>query len=358
MQFPTKWRAGVIGLALSFYLLIELLAQFPNFVEDYYSNGLYSVLAALISNLTGWIPFSITELAFWLILLIGIPLIIQRIRKKRMPLTRVLLNLTATAAVIYIWFYLLWGLNYLRPPLRTRLQLDNVSLQVDAFDSTLVQLIQRANELNHGYDIQNIADLATAIDSTYKQVLIKLGLKSRPVPTQAKHFVVNALLNKTTTSGWFSPFFHEVHYNSDLLIFEMPFILAHEKAHHLGFTNEADANFLAHLVCINAADPLIQYSGYFGVLGYFLGSIRGEESRLEFYRNLLNEGVHLDLKAARERWESQIGWISNLTNKSYDLYLKANDVKEGIKSYSLVVGLIVRYYEQENLSRVLGKKPL
>jgi len=358
MQFPTKWRAGVIGLALSFYLLIELLAQFPNFVESYYSNGLYPLIAAILSNLSAWLPFSITELALWFILIIGIPFIIQRIRKKRMPLTRVLLNLTATAAVIYIWFYLLWGINYLRPPLRTRLQLDNVSLQVDAFDSTLAQLIRRANDLNHGYDIHNIADLTVAVDSSYEQVLTKLGLKSRHVHTRTKHFVVNTLFNKTTTSGWFSPFFHEVHYNSDLLIFELPFILAHEKAHHLGFTNEADANFLAHLVCINTADQLIQYSGYFGVLGYFLGSIRGEESRMEFYRDQLNEGIRLDMKAVRERWESQIGWISNMANKGYDLYLKANDVKEGIQSYSLVVGLIVRYYEQENLSRVLGKKPL
>jgi hypothetical protein len=353
MKSPIKLRAGLIGLALAFYLLIQVMAQFPNFVEDYYSNGLYPIIALVVSNISGLFPFSLSEVAFWFILLFGIPFVINRIRKKRMPAGRIFMNLLTTAAVFYVWFNLFWGINYLRPPLRAKLQLDSVQLEIDAFDSTFAQIIRRANDLNFGYSIQDIRQINSLIDTSYKEVLQKFDLTPIPHHIGAKSFAVNWLLNATTTSGWFSPFFHEIHFNADLLIFELPFVLAHEKAHQLGITNEADANFLAHVVCANASDPLIQYSGYFQVLGYFLSNLRQHPEKREHYAAMIKEGVKLDLRAVDERWRSHIGFVSKASYRFYDLYLKANDVKEGIQSYSWVVGMLVRYYEREQL---IGKK--
>ncbi|HEX9653218.1 MAG TPA: DUF3810 domain-containing protein [bacterium] len=347
MKSPIKLRAGLIGLALAFYLLIQVLAQFPNFVEDYYSNGLYPLIALVVSNVSGLFPFSLSEAAFWSILLFGIPFVIRRIRRKRMKFDRIFLNLLTTLSTFYVWFHLFWGINYLRPPLRTKLQLDAVQLEIDAFDSTFANIIRRANDLNLGYSIQDIRHINSLIDSSYNVVLQEFGLKPIPHHIGAKSFAFNWLLNATTTSGWFSPFFHEIHFNSDLLIFELPFVLAHEKAHQLGYTNEADANFLAHLVCVNTHEPLIQYSGYFQVLGYFLGDVRKYPDKNKHYLALLKEGVKLDLRAVQERWQSHAGLVSKASYKFYDLYLKANDVKEGIASYSWVVGLIVRYYQKE-----------
>lgn len=350
MKSPIKLRAGVIGLALVFYLLIQVLAQFPNFVEEYYSKGLYPIIALVVSSAAGIFPFSLTELGFWFVLLFGLPFVIKRIRKKRMSAGRIFMNLLTTAAVFYVWFNLFWGINYLRPTLREKLQLDSAPLEIDAFDSTFAEIIRRANELNFGYSIQDLRQINALIDSSYKTILHELDLPPIRHHVGAKTLAVNWLLNATTTSGWFSPFFHEIHFNSDLLIFELPFVLAHEKAHQLGITNEADANFLAHLVCINARDPLIQYSGYFQVLGYFLSNFRNTPDKYQHYTAMLKESVQLDLRAVKERWESHAGLVSRTSNKFYDLYLKANDVKEGIQSYSWVVGMLVRYYEKEKLT--------
>lgn len=355
MKSPIKLRAGVIGLALVFYLLIQVLAQFPNFVEKYYSSGLYPIITIVASSISGVFPFSLSEVSFWFILLFGIPFVLKRIRKKRMPAGRIFMNLLTTAAVFYVWFHLFWGINYLRPSLREKLQLDSVQLEIDAFDSTFAEIIRRANELNFGYSIQDMRQINTIIDSSYQRVLPEFGLNSMAHLNSTKTFTVNWLLNATTTSGWFSPFFHEIHFNSDLLIFELPFVLAHEKAHQLGITNEADANFVAHLVCINTLDPLIQYSGYFEVLGYFFGNVRNNPDKQRHYQSLLKEGVRLDLRAVQERWKSHAGFVSKASYKFYDLYLKANDVQEGVKSYSWVVGMLVRYYEREQL---LSKKTL
>ncbi len=359
MKSPIKLRAGVIGLALMFYLLIQVLAQFPNFVEEYYSNGLYPIIALAVSSISGVFPFSLSEVSFWFILVFGVPFVLKRIRKKRMPAGRIFMNLLTTAAVFYVWFNLFWGINYLRPTLREKMQLDSVALEIDAFDSTFAEIIRRANELNFSYSIQDMRQIAELIDSSYQNLLPEIGLARGQAtalhPNRPKPFAINWLLNKTTTSGWFSPFFHEVHFNSDLLIFELPFVLAHEKAHQLGFTNEADANFLAHLVCITTNDPLIQYSGHFQILGYFLNEVRKTPDKHRHYSGLLKEGVKLDLRAVQERWKSHAGLFSKTSNKVYDLYLKANDVKEGIQNYSWVVGMLVRYYEKEKL---INKKAL
>jgi hypothetical protein len=265
------------------------------------------------------------------------------------------MNLLTTAAVFYVWFYLFWGINYLRPTLREKMQLDSVPLEIDAFDSTFAEIIRRANQLNFSYSIQDMRQIAELIDSSYQRLLPQLGLTAALHPNRPKPFAVNWLLNKTTTSGWFSPFFHEVHFNSDLLIFELPFVLAHEKAHQLGITNEADANFLAHLVCITTNDPLIQYSGHFQILEYFLAELRKFPEKHQHFSERMKEGVKLDLRTVQERWKSHAGLVSKTSNKFYDLYLKANDVKEGIQNYSWVVGMLVRYYEKEKL---INKKAL
>lgn len=348
MQSPTKLRAGLIGLALTFFLLLQVLSQYPTFVENYYSNGLYPILTLVISSITNQFAFSISEVTLWFILLIGIPMIFKRIKRKKMPVTRILLNLITTISVVVVWFYLFWGINYLRVPLQSKLQLETVQLQLDAFDSTFVDIIQNANDLNFAYSIEDVTQINAVIEKAYEKVLDELGLKKVPGSKGLKTFAGNWLFNKTTTSGWFSPFFHEVHYNSDLLIVELPFVIAHEKAHQMGFTNEAEANFLAYLVCLNSTDPLIQYSGYFNVLGYFLAYLSSNQTKREYFTKLVEEGVKLDLAAVRERWRSHRGFISNLSDKSYDLYLKANQVKEGRQNYARVVDLIVKYNEQQN----------
>jgi hypothetical protein len=348
MKSPVKFRAALIGIALSFFLFVQLISQYPTFVEDYYSNGLYPVLAFIVSYLSSQFSFSISAVLFWTLLLFGIPIIIYRVRTVRMPISRVILNLIITFSVLYVWFYLFWGINYFRVPLKTKLQLENVQLQMDAFDSTFVRLIRVGNSLNLAYSVKNIAEINQNIEESYEKVLGELGIPNVPGTDKIKPFLGNWLLNKTITSGWFSPFFHEVHYNSDLLIFELPFVLAHEKAHRLGYTNEAEANFLAFLVCANASDPLCQYSGYFSVLGHFLLKVRNNDEKWSYFSDKFSDGVRLDMEAVREKWLSQRGFLSEVSRKGYNLYLKANQIEKGILNYSQVVDLVVKYYGKQS----------
>lgn len=344
MRFPVKLRAGIIGIAISFFLFIQILAKSPNFVENYYSRGIYPIITYVISSLSQIFPFSLSELALWFIILIGIPTIIYRIRKYRMSFSHILLNLLTTVAVIYIWFYFAWGINYFRVPLKTTLNLDRVNLSMNAFDSIFASIIDKCNSLNLTYSIIDVPTLNDMIEQSYSEVLPRLNLQKIGGSKSIKTFFGNWIFNKTLTSGWFSPFFHEVHYNSDLMIFELPFVLAHEKAHRLGYTSEAEANFLAFLVCTQSSHPLCQYSGYFQVLGHFFFNLKKNPVKRARYYARLTDGVRLDLEAVRKRWESHRGLLAKISAKGYNLYLQANRIPEGIENYSRVVDLIIRYY--------------
>jgi len=349
MKSSTKARAGIIATALAFFLLIQLLSRFPAFVDTYYSNGVYKYLNILVSNFSRQFRFSLSEFCLWFVLLIGVPAYIGRIRKRRRRIGRLLLNLVTVLSILVMWFYIFWGINYFRLPLKEKLGLASIELSESALDTTFTDIIHNVNRLNRSYTIESVEQINTIIDSAYQTVLQDSILAAFQPPKTIKTFAANWILNKTTTSGFFSPFFHEVHYNSDLLVFELPFVLAHEKAHIIGFTSEAEANFLAFLVCSHANSDLARYSAQFYVLGYFFNTVRNDSTKYRGYVNLLSDGVKMDLTAVRERWRSHRGRVSAFSNKSYDLYLKANKVKAGIADYARVVDLIVRYYARNAL---------
>jgi hypothetical protein len=164
-----------------------------------------------------------------------------------------------------------------------------------------------------------------------------------------KTLLVNFWLNKTLTSGFFSPIFHEVHLNADLLPFEYPFALAHEKAHQMGYASEAEANFWAFLACTGSDDPRLRYSGLRAVLGHFLGQAR---RRLRDYRSLaqtLRPEVRQDYRTSRERWQKYAGRMSQLSMQAYDRYLKANKIREGVANYSGVVAYVLAWRKAHGL---------
>ncbi|MFK7748357.1 MAG: DUF3810 family protein, partial [Kordia sp.] len=56
-----------ILIALSFplqFFLIKILGNYPEFIETYYSNGLYPYISKLSRIVFGWIPFSIGDIFY------------------------------------------------------------------------------------------------------------------------------------------------------------------------------------------------------------------------------------------------------------------------------------------------------
>jgi hypothetical protein len=183
-----------------------------------------------------------------------------------------------------------------------------------------------------------------AIEQSYAEVFEELDMAHVPGHWPPKFLLVPALLDYTLTSGIFGPFFHEVHLNSHLLPTELPFILAHEKAHGLGFARESEASFLAVLVCLRSSNQAVRYSAYFALLGSLM-------NRYYFFadadslRRLIRPEIAADFGSVRSRMEKYMGPLAEFSHKGYDLYLRANQVEGGVRNYGDVVELVMRWRE-------------
>lgn len=88
-------------------------------------------------------------------------------------------------------------------------------------------------------------------------------------------------------TGSMGPFFCEFTLNGDLLPVNYPATYAHELAHLLGITSEAEANFYAYQVCTRSEAMGIRFSGYFSILGHVL-EMRKDYSRKKNTPDCLN----------------------------------------------------------------------
>ena len=86
-------------------------------------------------------------------------------------------------------------------------------------------------------------DIEQKIKPVYAEVPDKYGL-TRPESFQhPKQSFCNALYSGVGVLGYMGPFFDESHVNHELLPVQLPFTYAHELAHLLGVSSEAEANF-------------------------------------------------------------------------------------------------------------------
>src|ERR1035437_3207140 len=114
---------------------------------------------------------------------------------------------------------------------------------------------------------------------------IGLGIDFPNGIRRPKTMIFSFFYGKLGVSGYFGPFFNEIHVNSYLLPMDYPFVLAHEKAHQFGITSEAEANLVAFVICVKSEDQRLKYSGYQSLLLYFLK----DASKMMEYKEYLNK---------------------------------------------------------------------
>lgn len=335
-------RLGLSGLAIHLLIFWGLSSQ-PQFIERYYSRLLYPWITAVLSRLSGLIPFSLTEIALYAIV-IGLLASVVRHMKNKRQLGRVLGYWGVGAIWLVAWFYVAWGLNYFRQPLSDSLALPATAADSTAVIEAFVMATDRANELSKKWQPLTRAEIEAEIEAGIQRVQTLVPFYRPTGQRRPKHMLLNALLNKTLTTGFFSPIFHEVHLNADLLDIEYPFTLAHEKFHQIGFANEAEANFLAFLTCVSSSKTLIQYSAYLAAVQYLGARLRISVSEYDRYAALIDTTVRRDFRRIRKRWQKHAGRFSRISRKTYDRYLKANKIREGMANYAGMVDFLVGFW--------------
>lgn len=189
-------------------------------------------------------------------------------------------------------------------------------------------------------------DIERIIQGRYALLPAKAGLVKPTLDMTPKYLMFNELYSKVGVLGFMGPFFAEIHLNHDLLPVQRPFTYAHELAHRLSVSSEAEANFWAYDVCTRSSDAWIRYSGYMGIFPYVRAELRHRLSVAE-YRLWLGSvrSEVLDEQSAKDRhWIRHYStWLGALQHALYDGYLKSNKLPAGTRNYAQVIAMIICY---------------
>ncbi len=324
------------------FVLTLFLRQRAEFVEKWYAQKVYPLIASLLSNISAIFPFSLDDLFYVFLLLIPFILLVLIFTKrlKWKAAGKFLINLLASS---YILFYLLWGFNYFRSPLQDRLGITDREPNTEEFVQFIYQYVAELNQLHCDFDSIDKAETARLIEESYQQLAPVLHFDYPMGKRNDKKITFSNFYSKSGITGYFGPFFNEVHVNKMVLPIEYPFVLAHEKAHQLGVTSEAEANFYSWLVCSNSSSKQIRYSANVFILLHFMRQAYG----LEEYKSLVEQispEVKADIRIVREHWNKlRNATMDKTASKINDAYLKHNNIKSGIKDYTGVVDHVMNF---------------
>ena len=331
-------------LLIAFIIAIGMVRFFPA-AGEFYARHIYPGITTVLSAFSSVFPFSVGDLfilsasLFLLIYFLRI-LIRKKSRKER------IFNLLLILGWIYVWFYLAWGLNYFRENFYARTGITPVSYTEEEFRHFLTDYVEK---LNNSYTVTHSPDslpVADEIQKGYARLEKEFGLIHPPAHLKAKTMLISPLLSKVGVTGYMGPFFCEFNLNRELRPEEYPGVFAHETAHRLGISSEAEANFYAWLICNRSESAAIRYSGNFILLGYVLQNANRLLSEDEFkqFTTSIRPEIIGQYKAYLKYWRNKYSpGIGKIQNYIYNLFLKSNQIASGTKNYSEEIGIIISW---------------
>ena len=319
------------------------------FVEKYYSDFFYLFISEKLRLMTGWISIPIGDLLYLFMIISLIYFVFFRIKSSK----NILLNLGSSAFIFIFLFYVLWGFNYKRIPIKDHLEIsgDFEKNELITFTENLIDTINKKhvflfkndsirpiNEYSFKQNLEisknnldKLEEKIPIIKSDYKNISVKKSLFSLP-------------LTYMGFSGYINPFTNEANINYKIPSTSLIFVINHEIAHQLGIASEKDANFISYLMLTSSEDEYLRYCG----LSYALRLCLNELSKFDYekYKYLLqrvNKGIIKEYVEINKFWKNYEGKIEEVSKKSYDIYLKQNNIQSGIKNYNESISLILKY---------------
>jgi hypothetical protein len=345
---------ALLGLQILFN---SILRKYPEFVENVYSNGLYPILSKLMRYSFGWIPFSIGDVLYTVVIVYSLRWIIVNWKRIFNDTINWLLDIGTALSIAYFTFHILWAFNYYRQPLYVSLNVAKDYTTEELIDFTR-DLINKSNTIHSELSSSD----SLKIDLPYSKAEIfdmtQNGYDNlasqypnwRYNPRSLKKSIYSLPLTYMGFSGYLNPFTNEAQVDGLIPAYKFPTTSCHEIAHQLGYAAENEANFIGCLATINNEDPYFKYSGYTFALTYCLNELynRDHESYTEQIETV-NYGILLNFKEVRQFWKSYENPLEPFFESTFDNFLKVNNQPDGMKSYNYVVGLLINYFKDKAL---------
>ena len=343
----------IISLAFAIYSLI-LFGNHPQAVEQYYSNGVYPIVCLILHPFFNLFPFSVGDTVY--IFTIGylcyaVFRLIKLAYKKAFRQAGIyLLGLLAGIETGILIFYILWGMNYYRPPAGDLLNLRDTGYTTADLRAVTAMLIDSANTTRSRVTAGELTTDNNAIYQTAIGAVRKLSHNSvnfQAYSPDIKPSLLTPLLNYIGTSGYYNPFTSEAQMNYQMPVFERPVVACHEMSHQAGFATEDEANFAGFVAGIGSNDHLLRYSAYHLAVDELMHALRYRDTIANNeLKPCLSSAVRNDFKTERKYWISYQSRAGALSSIFYDKFLKANNQPHGLGTYNRMVLLVMALYKK------------
>ncbi|MES2239704.1 MAG: DUF3810 domain-containing protein [Bacteroidota bacterium] len=338
-------------------IILRIIAFFPETVEAFYSNGIYPILSNFFRIVLGRIPFSIGDVFYFILIVLTIKWFWQNRKNWRANWKNQLLSILSVLSIFYFFFYFLWAINYYRQPLFEKMKIEREYSDADLLDFTK-KLIIKTNEIQTQITKNNNSKviLPYSQETTFLKNLNGYKILSNRYPfftysnLSTKKSLFSLPLTYMGFGGYLNPFTNEAQVNYLMPTYNLPTTSCHEMAHQMGYASESECNFIGFLASINNNDLYFKYSGYSFALRYCLNNwyIRNEKTYEQLLKTV-HPGILKNYKESEDFWLQYETPIEKGFHVFYDRYLKLNQQKEGIDSYSKFVNLMVNYYKTNKL---------
>lgn len=335
-------------------LVVKWLAQHPDWVETYYSEGIYPKIAEVLRLFFGWMPFSFGDLLYLSLGILALRYVYKHwssIRRKPLFFFR---DVFMVFSLIYFVFHLFWGMNYHRLPLTTKLDISADYNQQELLDFT-EHLITEANRYH--LEITNDSLMPVNLDQSKRDIFdgslkgYEALQKQYPFFEYTRPSVKKSLFNLPLTymgyGGYLNPFTNEAQVNAKMPSFRLMTISAHEIGHQLGYSAEDATNFIGFLASKSNPDIHYRYGACHHALAYCLSGIYlSDEEEFERLYQKLNPGIRKNYQQLQDFWAKYENPTEPIFKSIFNTFLKANNQQQGIQSYNYVVGLLIGYHKK------------
>ncbi|WP_316821444.1 DUF3810 domain-containing protein [Pedobacter gandavensis] len=349
-----KPRFKQFVLLFSLSGIVFLAGLNSNFIEKYYSNGLYLVSSLIQRWISSLFPFPVGDFIYlFLILFIlrSLYIFFKKLVQKKLKKTdriNIPLQLLNFGLILYLVFKILWGLNYSRPTITKELGISNEKYSTADLVLLGEYFISRLNNLQSiKKERYNLDQLERKAKLSYDSLKQSNPFFNYPIPS-VKAVLNSWIVTKIGIEGYYNPVSGEANVNMRLPTTSLPFVTCHEIAHQLGIGREDEANLIGYLVATNSSDKNFQYSAAYNMLRSILFEIKIKSP--EDYQRLyatINPVTLNDFKIERAFWRKYNSDMYGYMDVALDSFLKLNNQKKGTDSYQDIVLWLYNIHKKE-----------
>lgn len=335
-----KVKVKVILLAM---LAFVLACRCSTTVADFYSLAVYPLVSGVLSAVSSVVPFALQDIIIFVLVMWGAWMIWDSVKRK-LGVWKCVKRVGMLLIGTFVWFYMSWCCNYGRSSIFERTSTCAVEYDSVAFRTFIYKYSEAINGAWTDDVVEDYEELEREVKCIYSSAPEMYGLAKPRSWQHPKPMLLRPFFSAVGVAGYMAPLLSESCVNGDVLPFDYPSVYAHEYAHVLGVSSEAEANWWAYQVCTSSKNAAVVYSGYKGLFNHVAINASAFLLKEEYKAWIasIRPEVIKDLELTHDHWSAlRNETIDNMQSGIYDLFLKSNNIASGMMNYSQVVQLLM-----------------